>query len=243
MYTFESRIRYSEVDSSATLTLESLIDYFQDCSTFQTQDGPATMEYLKEKNLAWVLNSWQIDINRLPGLCEHVIIGTVPYDLKGMFGLRNFFMDTLDGERLAVANSIWTLFDFEKGVPSRITPIILEAYPMESRLDMNYGDRKIKIPDEGDKIFCEDILVRKHNLDTNNHVNNGQYVRMALECLPEKDCHITSMRAEYKKQARLGDILKPVVIKNKKEDNYIYTVNLKSTEGESVCVVEFIVCA
>ena len=64
MYTFDSRIRYSEVDKDAYLTIESLIDYFQDCSTFQTQDGPATMEYLRKKNIAWVLNSWQIIINR-----------------------------------------------------------------------------------------------------------------------------------------------------------------------------------
>ncbi len=56
MYTFKSRIRYSEVDSEAKLTLESLIDYFQDCSTFQTQDGPASMEYLRKENMAWVLN-------------------------------------------------------------------------------------------------------------------------------------------------------------------------------------------
>ncbi len=243
MYTFDSRIRYSEVDSNAQLTLESLIDYFQDCSTFQTQDGPATMEYLKEQKMAWVLNSWQIDIKRFPGLCEKVRIGTVPYDLKGMFGLRNFFMDTIDGERLAVANSIWTLINFDKEVPCRITPVIAEAYPLGDKLEMDYRDRKIKIPDEGDKISCEEVLVRKHNLDTNNHVNNGQYVRMALDCLPDKAIRVTSMRAEYKKQARLGDVLTPVVIKNKIEDNYIYTVSLDNAEGESVCVVEFIVCA
>ena len=103
MYTFDSRIRYSEVDKNAILTLESLIDYFQDCSTFQTQQGPADIAFMKERNVAWVLNFWQIEVKRLPRLCEEVVIGTVPYELKGMFGLRNFFMDTKDGERLAVA--------------------------------------------------------------------------------------------------------------------------------------------
>ena len=38
MYTFESRIRYSETDSEGKLTIASLINYFQDCSTFQSQD-------------------------------------------------------------------------------------------------------------------------------------------------------------------------------------------------------------
>ncbi|WP_029231838.1 acyl-[acyl-carrier-protein] thioesterase [Butyrivibrio sp. VCB2006] len=238
MYSFDSRIRYSEVDSSAVLTIESLIDYFQDCSTFQTQDGPATMEYLREKGIAWVLNSWQIEIKRLPKLCEEVTIGTIPYTLKGPMGLRNFFMKTRDGEMLAVANSVWTLFDFVKGVPTRVTPEIIDAYPIEDKMEMDYKDRKIAIP-EGNSRVAEEIVVRKHHLDTNNHVNNGQYIRMAMESLSDKDKNIVSLRAEYKKQALLGDVLYPVVVKSIMGDNIIYTVSLNDKNEESVCVVQF----
>ena len=238
MYTFNSRIRYSEVDSSAVLTLESLIDYFQDCSTFQTQDGSATMEYLSANHMAWVLSSWQIEIKRLPKLCEEVVIGTVPYMLKGPMGLRNFFMDTKEGERLAIANSVWGLFDFEKMKPCRVTPEIIAAYPLEDKLPMDYADRKILIP-EGTAREAEEIVVRKHHLDTNNHVNNGQYIRMALDSLSDKDRQIMSMRAEYKKQALLGDVLYPVVIKSVLGDNIVYTVSLNDKEGQAVCVVQF----
>ena len=38
MYTFESRVRYSETDCEGKLTMASLINYFQDCSTFQSVD-------------------------------------------------------------------------------------------------------------------------------------------------------------------------------------------------------------
>ena len=238
MYSFNSRIRYSEVDSNAILTLESLIDYFQDCSTFQTQDGPATMEYLRERDIAWVLSSWQIEINRLPRLCEEVTIGTVPYMIKGPLGLRNFFMDTYEGERLAVANSVWTLYDFKKGLPCRVTPEIIEAYPVEEKLDMVYEDRKIAVP-EGERLSCEEILVRKHHLDTNNHVNNGQYIRMAMDCLSDNAKNITSMRAEYKKQAVLGDTLYPELIRTSSDGYSIYTVSLNDGNASPVCVVQF----
>ena len=199
------------------------------------------MEYLKSLNLAWVLNSWQIEIKRYPKLCEEVVIGTVPYELKGALGLRNFFMDTKDGERLAVANSIWTLFNFKSNYPARITSVIQEAYPLSDKLEMNYGDRKIKIPSDGIKTDCEEIVVRRHNLDTNNHVNNGQYIRMAIDQIKDKKGVVSSMRAEYKRQARLGDILKPVVIENKNGDNSVYTVNLNNKDDRSVCTVELIV--
>ena len=36
MYTFDSRIRYSETDEYSSLTVPALIDYFQDCSSFQS---------------------------------------------------------------------------------------------------------------------------------------------------------------------------------------------------------------
>ncbi len=240
MYTFDSRIRYSEVDKNAELTIESLIDYFQDCSTFQTQDGPASMEYLRQKNIAWVLNSWQIEIKRYPRLCEYVTIGTIPHELKGYFGVRNFFMDTAEGERLAVANSVWTLIDFKKGLPSIVTQEIADAYPVEPKLEMNYADRKIKIPEDGEVFKGAAIEVKPHHLDTNNHVNNGQYIRMAIDSLPDKDVRISSMRAEYRKQARLGDVLTPEIIKVSNQDGISYTISLKDVEDSPVCLVELV---
>ena len=86
MYKFSSRIRYSEVDSKGILSLESLLDYFQDCSTFHSEDVGVGLGYLKERHLAWVLSAWQIVVDRYPRLCEEVRIGTAPYGFKGFFG-------------------------------------------------------------------------------------------------------------------------------------------------------------
>ncbi|MBR4671109.1 MAG: acyl-[Butyrivibrio sp.] len=240
MYTFDAKIRYSEVDSNAKLTIESLINYFQDSTIFQTQSGPASIDYLKRNGLAWVLSAWQITVNRYPKLCEDVTIGTMPYELKGAVGLRNFFMDGADGERLAVANSIWTLVDVEKEMPIRITEEIASAYVLDEKLDMDYSGRKIVLPKDGERIECQSIEITRGHIDTNKHVNNGRYIRMAIDCLGNEDFKISKLRAEYKRQARLGDVLCPVVIKSKKEDNDVYTVCFDNSEGELVCVVELI---
>ena len=83
MYSFESRIRYSETDSDGRLTLLSLMDYFQDCSTFQSEDLGVGLSFLRERKVVWVLSSWQIAIERLPEMGERVSVGTFPYDFKG----------------------------------------------------------------------------------------------------------------------------------------------------------------
>ena len=37
MYTFQSQVRYSELDSDRKLSIASIVDYFQDCSTFHSE--------------------------------------------------------------------------------------------------------------------------------------------------------------------------------------------------------------
>ena len=55
MYTFDSRVRYSETDENGNLSLESLIDYMQDCTNFQSEDLGVGLEYHRQKNIRrWV---------------------------------------------------------------------------------------------------------------------------------------------------------------------------------------------
>lgn len=56
----------------------------------------------------------------------------------------------------------------------------------------------------------EPFPVRKYHIDTNEHVNNSQYVQMALEMLPG-DIRVRQVRVDYKKSAVLGDIIYPGV--------------------------------
>ena len=105
MYAFDSRIRYSETDSEGYLTLDALLNYFQDCSTFHSEDVGLGIGYMKEIGQVWVLSSWQIVVNRYPKLGEKVKIVTLPYELKVFLGYRNFAMLDEQGEYLAKANS------------------------------------------------------------------------------------------------------------------------------------------
>ncbi len=233
MYTFESRIRYSETDSEGKLTLASLLNYFQDASTFQSEDLGVGIEYTKGKNLVWVLSSWQIVVERYPKLGEEVVIGTLPYEFKGFMGSRNFMMMTKDGQYLAKANSLWSLLTTSTNKPTLPTKEMLEKYALEEKIPMNYAPRKIAVPEGG--VMEASIVVKKHHLDTNHHVNNGQYVNMTLEYLPEQFV-IRQMRAEYKMQAFLNDELHPYIVKV--DEGYVIT--LRDKEGRPYVIVEFL---
>ncbi len=232
MYSYESRIRYSELDEKGYLKIESLLNYFQDCSTFHSEDLGVGVDYCKKNNLAWVLSAWQIVAERYPQLGEKVTIATAPYDFKGFIGYRNFWMLDGEGKRIACANTIWSLLDTEKGKPVRPSQEMLDKYVLNEKLDMEYAPKRIAMPEE--MIKGEPVVIRSHHLDTNHHVNNGQYVRIALDSLA-KECGIRQLRAEYKKQSYLGDVLTPY-IGSTEEGRYV--IVLKDEEEAVSCVVE-----
>ena len=84
-FSFDSRIRYSEVDSSCRLSLTGLTNYFQDCSVFHSQSHDVGIRFLADNHIAWVLSSWQICINRLPLLNEQVKISWYCCIVIGVF--------------------------------------------------------------------------------------------------------------------------------------------------------------
>ena len=209
MYSFESRVRYSEIDSQGKLSIHSILNYLQDCSTFQSEMLGVGIDCLKENNMVWVLSFWQVDIIKYPVLGEEIEIGTLPYEIKGFLGHRNFFIRNKQGEMYVKANSLWTLVDIENGRPKKVPQMFIDLYGVEPKLEMEYLDRKFTAP-EGEELREAPFVVRRHNIDTNIHVNNAQYVSMAMDYIKDTE-NIYRLRAEYKKSAILNDIIQPVV--------------------------------
>lgn len=225
MYKFESRVRYSELDEKGYLAVPKIIDYFQDCSNMQSDLLGVGRAYLAEKQLAWVLSFWQIVIDRRPAQGELIKAGTFPYDFKSFMGLRNFMLEDEAGNMLVRANSVWTLLDMKSGRPARAAEELTSQYSLEERLPMDYADRKVRIPDEGE--LLEPVKVTREYIDTNHHMNNAKYILVAMNYIP---CHleVKEIRIEYRQQAFLGDELFPFVASIEGG----LAISLRSAEGK-----------
>lgn len=232
MYMYKSRVRYSETDMDARLSVTGLMNYFQDCSTFHSEDSGVGISYLDHEGKVWLLSSWQIVIYRRPRLGEEITVKTWPYEAKGIFGMRNFTLHGGADELLAAADSCWFLVDVSTGKPVRVRTEDVAAYGEEEpRFPMVQASRKIALPENMEE--KKRIPVMKHQLDTNRHVNNAQYVDMAMEVLPEGTL-ISQIRAEYKKAAVLGDTV--VLMASESGDTHV--ISLRDLEGEIFANVE-----
>lgn len=231
-YTIKSRVRFSEIDHTRRMTLPAIINYFQDSSIFQSESIGYGLEFLEKKKRAWVLSAWQIVINRYPKLGEEISVSTWACGFKGVCGDRNFCMKDAKGKITACANSLWVYMDIQRGRPAKPETEEIKSYGVSEPLAMETAPRKIALLENMTE--SPSFPVRKYHIDTNEHVNNCQYIQMAEE-LYEGEQPIRQVRAEYKKSAVYKDIIVPKVGREAKRT----VVELCGVKGQAFAVVEF----
>lgn len=232
MYTYQTRVRYSECGASRQAGLSHILDYLQDACTFQAEELGIGLSYMQEHKAGWVLSSWQADLLRYPGFGETLRITTWPYDFYGFMGFRNFLVTDAAGEPLVRANSVWVFMDMRKNRPVKITPEISHAYQVQERLEMEYLDRKLHNFEAGSQKPA--LQIPRYFIDTNHHVNNAKYILLAEELLPE-NFQAARVRAEYKKPAVYGDLLFPCI----RQQADCQAVKFSDREGRPYVLMEF----
>ena len=233
MFSFDSRIRYSETDYTGHLSIRAMLELFQDCATLHTDAAGLSLAVLRGRGQAWVLNAWQADIERLPVMDEQVRVSTYPYGFHGFVGFRNFTLETPGGERLVTANSQWTLVDPATAHPVHVPDDIPVKYGAGDKLEMDYVPRRIKLP-ETEPVLLPEVKIVRHMLDTNGHVNNARYAELACDCLPD-GFEFDRLRIEYKNPALPGGAIVPKVY----PEGGAVTVALCPEEGKTFSVLEF----
>lgn len=233
MYSFQSRVRYSEVDENENLTYSGIVNYLQDCTTFHSEAVGKGVHVLKEEKKVWFVLTWQIQVLQPIKLGEEITVSTWPADFRSMYGERDFTIKNHLGQCCIKAISRWVFMDVALGRPVKPEPEDISCYPVEPKLDLPKKERRISW--EGPAQLPETFAIKRYQIDTNGHVNNGQYIQMALEYLPEEFV-VGEIRVEYKIPAVYGDKVIPKVYPMGKR----MVVCLEQEDGKSYAVVEFL---
>lgn len=122
--------------------------------------------------------------------------------------------------------------DTEKQRPIPVPEELMSRYTLEPPFSMEYAPRKIVVSKDGR--VEEPVKITRAYLDSNNHVNNARYVQIGEEYLPE-GFRIQQLRAEYKRQALLGDIICPKVARTEKE----WIISLNNENEQPYAVIAF----
>jgi len=236
MFSMDRKVSYSDVCEDGFADIAQIADYFQDCSCFHADSlGGGGKQLARERGLAWLLAYWQIIVDRYPVYGEEVKVCTQVYGFDRVMAKRNFMLYDQQGNRIAVANSLWFLLNTATGAPVRMDPDVISIYDTEPKQEMDYAPRKVDA--KGIEEKRTPFTVERYCIDTNQHMNNVWYLRHALQYLPE-GFPVRQLRAEYRKAARKGDIICPSI--HIDEGQQRVRVLLADETGEINAVVEFI---
>ena len=209
MYSLNYKVTTSTCDSEGRLKLFSALQMMQDCSEMWIDSEPGVKQYFSEQNMAQLLASRQVEVMRVPHYKEELTVSTSVYGMKPMFGFRNTFIYDAEGKPCYKTWSMGAFVDKSNGKLKRVDDETIASMSLEPQLEMNYKDRRIILPREGGEAL-DPIRVLRADIDYNKHLNNANYIRMAMELLPE-DFEVKGLRVEYRVAAKLGDVLVPTI--------------------------------
>ena len=209
MYNLEYKVTTSTCDSEGRLKLYSALQMMQDCSEMWIDSEPGVRQYFAEQNMAQLLATRQVEIIRVPEYKEELTVTSTVYGMKPMFGFRNTFIYDAEGNPCYKTWSMGAFVDKSAGKLKRVDDATIASMTLEPQLEMNYRDRRIILPRQGG-VVLEPVKVLRADIDYNRHMNNANYVRVAMELLPE-GFKISGMRVEYRVAAKLGDTLIPTM--------------------------------
>ena len=216
MYSLNYRVTTSTCDSEGRLKLYSALQMMQDCSEMWIDSEPTVKEYFAREGMAQLLASRQVEIIRVPSYKEELTVTTSVYGMKPMFGFRNTFIYDVEGFPCYRTWSMGAFVDRQTGKLKKVDEPTIASIRLEQQLEMNYKDRRIILP-KTEGLTRDPIKVLRADIDYNKHLNNANYVRMAMELLPD-DFEVTGLRVEYRVPAKFGDMLTPTIYEN---DNII----------------------
>lgn len=209
MFEWMGTIRFSETDQRGLLTLPALMNYFQDVFDMDSSRPQTGSVLVKEKGLGWMVAFWQVDLLRRPQKGEQVIFRTFPHTISKLIAHRNFQMLSPAGDVLAQGNSVWLLMDKQTHKIVRFPEEILRVFPPEEPLPMAYLPRRVRISSNMQWETIGTHVVRLHELDVNQHLNNVSAVRILMGAWEEQDALLPYSRIgiEYQKEVQRGDRL------------------------------------
>ena len=209
MYTLNYTVTTSCCDSEGKLKLYSALQMMQDCSEMWIDSEPTARKFFNDNNMTQLLATRQVEVVRVPRFKEELTVTTSIYEVLPMYGFRNTFIRDAQGQPCYRTWSMGAFVDLATGKLARLSEDTIASLTLEDKQEMNYRGRRIILPKQEGTVL-EAVPVMRADIDYNRHMNNANYVRIAMELLPE-GFEVTDMRVEYRIAAKLGDHLTPTL--------------------------------
>ena len=233
MYSLNYKVTTSTCDSEGKLKLFSALQMMQDCSEMWIDSEPTARKFFTDNNMTQLLATRQVEVMRVPCFKEELTVTTSIYEVMPMYGFRNTFIRDAQGQPCYRTWSMGAFVDLATGKLARLSQAAIASLTLEPKQEMNYRGRRIILPKQEGTVTAP-VTVMRADIDYNRHMNNANYVRIAMELLPT-GFEVKDMRVEYRIPAKLGDRLTPTLYPI--DGGYIVSLTI---DGQPSAIIELL---
>ena len=169
------------VDFQLNITLSSLFDLILTSSGRNADDNGFGIRDLNRIGGTWVLSRFAIELEYLPKQYDKITIETWVEEVHTYNTIRNFRIKNERGEIIGKAVSVWFMINMKTRRPMEMKLLEgIEKYIVEEPSGI---ERPLKL-ESVNRIATYGIQAKYSDIDINQHVYAGSYLRWMVDCLP-----------------------------------------------------------
>lgn len=192
------KIGVDEVNKDFLMTNKAIIVSFQNTMSFYADSVHYGILDVSKTKLTWFIIDWKLEVFKRPKYGEEVLIKTWGRDADNSYMYVDFELYA-NNELYAIGTAKMVLFNLENKSFEIISNDILKIFIDKDNKSV-FKERKLEhmIPlDKYENI--NKVVIRKSDLDFNNHVNNVKYFDYLLEC---SNIEYNNVRITYRKEIK-----------------------------------------
>jgi len=230
-------VRSYDADYTGKARIVSLVRFAQESAWKHATDLGFGFEKLKQENMAWILRSFVIDMNKIPFWGDEIIIRTWPCGFDRVRCYRDFIFFNKDREILGKASSTWFVIDIENRLPKKtksyyhLFKTLTEKPQLEELLNIKL-EKQVSGKTNSRKVYLSD-------LDVNYHVNNTNYIQWVFDeyCLESfEQKTFKNMTCHFYSEALHNDIV--LVNTNEMKKNcFFHSIQRENEEKNLVEII------
>ena len=204
-------VRANETDMRGAVTPASLCNYLQEIAGYHAEDLGFGIDAMRAKGITWMMSGLHLVIKRQPMWRERLEITTWPSGSRGrLVATRDFLVHDVAGREVLAGVSEWLLVDTTTLKVTRLPGALLSLVPEGAERASVPEAARLSEPEDGSGAeWVERYVVRRCDIDFNQHANNVCYVEWLMEALPDSfaERDLARLDISYRAAAVRGDVV------------------------------------